>query len=230
MSPSRRGGRAGRRVQRGRLAAQPPAAVERYDPYLAIQRALSPGLRERAEERMIAMNPRLRGAHLADMLDMLDNHDAFVALSEPYWEQIGARLSAQLGPHGHETLSSALDCAILCLGFTGPRWVTPDYGSPEIDYAGDPAWTLAAFTELLARAAVAGETATITDRTELEHPDDAYSRQPFCDDCTHPLAEHDPDTGGCLNINAHFGPCPCAHTPPAQLEVLTLQFNADRAG
>lgn len=54
---------------------------------IAIARALGPELEARARETMVNRNPRLRGAHLADLLDMSHNEDAHLHVSEPYFEQ-----------------------------------------------------------------------------------------------------------------------------------------------
>lgn len=53
---------------------------------LAIDRALTDEERALFLERVYNRVPRLVGAHVADVLDIWDNSDAFLGLTEPFWE------------------------------------------------------------------------------------------------------------------------------------------------
>ena len=54
---------------------------------LAIDRALTPAERALFLERVYNRQPRMVGAEVADVLDIWQNSDAYLGLTEPFWEQ-----------------------------------------------------------------------------------------------------------------------------------------------
>lgn len=64
--------------------------------FTAVSEALTPEARERITEWFTRLNPHYRGALVSDILDMLDQADAFLAVTEPYWEAAGDGLAATI--------------------------------------------------------------------------------------------------------------------------------------
>lgn len=64
---------------------------------LAIDRALTGAERALFLERVYNRMPRLVGAEAADVLDIWDNHDAYLGLLEPFWEEHEEELDAIRG-------------------------------------------------------------------------------------------------------------------------------------
>lgn len=56
-------------------------------PELTIEERLTEEERRRLLERVFAANPQLRGAKVADVLDIYDNGDALLSLTERFYEQ-----------------------------------------------------------------------------------------------------------------------------------------------
>jgi hypothetical protein len=57
------------------------------DVYLATEAGLTPEQREQLLELAFREAPRLRGAHVADVLDIFDDHDYCLHWTEPFYEQ-----------------------------------------------------------------------------------------------------------------------------------------------
>lgn len=57
------------------------------EPCLLVDRALTPAERALFLERVYNKMPRLVGAEVADVLDIWDNADYALGLTEPFWEQ-----------------------------------------------------------------------------------------------------------------------------------------------
>lgn len=64
---------------------------------LAVDRALTDEERARFLTEVYNKMPRLQGAHVADVLDIWNNSDAFLGLVEPFWEQHCEELDAIRG-------------------------------------------------------------------------------------------------------------------------------------
>jgi hypothetical protein len=58
----------------------------RSESLMGVQERMTEEERQKFLERMTGRNPHLRGAHVADVLDMLYEQDAFLALAEPFYE------------------------------------------------------------------------------------------------------------------------------------------------
>jgi hypothetical protein len=58
----------------------------RGESLMGVQERMTEEERQKFLERMTGRNPHLRGAHVADVLDMLYEQDAFLALAEPFYE------------------------------------------------------------------------------------------------------------------------------------------------
>jgi hypothetical protein len=123
---------------------------------LLVQNALTRPAQGLALARMIELNPHLRGAHLSDVLDMLDQSDSFLGLSEPYWEQHGAALAAELGAEGHGVVTVSVDAAVLLLNY-----MQRSAESDPVETIAPP--ELVVLVDRLARAAYAGETETVPE-------------------------------------------------------------------
>lgn len=66
--------------------------------YLATEAALKEASHRTIIERACAANPQLRGAKVADILDMYDNHDAFMGFMEsPYWDSADGKSFREAG-------------------------------------------------------------------------------------------------------------------------------------
>lgn len=221
--PSKRGRRGGRRVRRAQTAAA-AHAPRSVNPYLAVQDALTEPARQRVLEWWEHTNPHQRGAHVADILDLLCECDAFVALTDPYWEMHGDRLADELGEAWH-VVSPSATAAVILLGLAEATHFEECVEDVEAIEA------LAGLTDRIARAGAAGDRDTVSapDANLLSAwlaPDGTLrvrhgavelavlAATGACDDCIHPLGDHDTATGACLRINPTFGPCPCRHTPP----------------
>lgn len=61
--------------------------MEPTSPELTIEERLSEEERRDLLERAFAANPQLRGAKVADVLDIYDNGDALLSLTERFYEQ-----------------------------------------------------------------------------------------------------------------------------------------------
>lgn len=64
---------------------------------LAVDRALTDEERARFLAEVYNRMPRLVGAHVADILDIWQNSDAFLGLTEPFWEAHEAELNRTRG-------------------------------------------------------------------------------------------------------------------------------------
>lgn len=62
------------------------------DPYIAVQENMTPEAQDAAMAHALRMNPRLQGAHLADVLEMYYENDAMLVITEPFWERRGDQL------------------------------------------------------------------------------------------------------------------------------------------
>lgn len=81
---------------RRRMAGLPPEAevvreriemsVRRHEALMAVEKAFGPERAAQVIERTVAVNPRLRGAHFSDILDMADDHDACLRQTEPFYD------------------------------------------------------------------------------------------------------------------------------------------------
>lgn len=232
--PSRRGSRAGRRVQRSRPAQSPQHTA---DPCLAVQAALTDAACQRITDAFVAVNPAYAGVRVADVIDMLHDSDSYIALTDPYWDQHGEQLSRQLGDRWQVTGPAAV-AAVLLSGLQDVCWPSL-LEAASVTAAGAQLMASlppADYTDLadrIARAAAAGARGVV-DAPEppgharwLDSNGTVLARHPLsdellliasgpCDSCVHPAADHDPATGACSRINPTIGPCPCAHTPDQQ--------------
>ena len=64
---------------------------------LAVDRCLTPEERALFLTEVYNRMPRLNGAHVADILDIWDSADAFLGLTEPFWEAHAAELDGIRG-------------------------------------------------------------------------------------------------------------------------------------
>lgn len=219
--PSKRGSRGGARVTRGRKATPEPPSI--HEIYLAVQDAMSEAAQTRILEWWARTNPYRRGAHVADILDLLYESDSYLNLSEPFWERHGERLAGELGEHW-QTVGVSAVAAVILMGLTGigsGQWPVQEPISiqPPDDYC-----RLACE---LAKAAAAGQRGVIAAPAGLvewleedgslavRHPDEEQMLLELtgtCDDCIHPRGDHDRTTGACWRTNPSVGPCPCRHT------------------
>ena len=56
---------------------------------LAVERCMQPGVKDLFLQRMTEVNPRLRGAHVADILDMMESSDAWLdVVEDSYYEPL----------------------------------------------------------------------------------------------------------------------------------------------
>ena len=67
------------------------------DPALLVDRALTPAERALFLERVYNNQPRMVGAEVADVLDIWDNADYALGLTEPFWERHAAELDGIRG-------------------------------------------------------------------------------------------------------------------------------------
>jgi hypothetical protein len=146
----KRGSRGGRRVQRGRRPEQNQPVLPVINPFTRVAQALTEEAAALALSRMIALNPQLQGAHLDDVLDMLDQSDSFVSWADPFWGLRGADLSRELGDNGSEIVSAAFDAAILVCDKLR-----------DVHTSLDPDPAVIAFAEVLARATAADKSETV---------------------------------------------------------------------
>jgi hypothetical protein len=61
---------------------------------LAVERVLSVES-AKALENFLTLNPRQRGAHWADVLDILDDSDSNLEVTEPLWDALGERFDGE---------------------------------------------------------------------------------------------------------------------------------------
>lgn len=73
------------------------------NPYLRVQEILTQHERERFLATVLRFMPRLRGAHVADVLDMLHDQDFCLVLTEPAYEVFKG--------HKHEELVAVIGIA-----------------------------------------------------------------------------------------------------------------------
>lgn len=59
------------------------------DKYLVVQGLLTDDECKLLLDNVLLINPRLRGAHVADVLDLFDDSDAFLGIREPLYEKYG---------------------------------------------------------------------------------------------------------------------------------------------
>lgn len=59
---------------------------------LAVDRALTDEERALFLSEVFNRMPRLTGAHVADVLDIFENSDAYLPITEPFWEAHGEEL------------------------------------------------------------------------------------------------------------------------------------------
>ena len=78
---------------------------------LAVEAALSPADREALLEKAAAQNPWLRGAKVADVLDIYYQADAFLGRREAFWDNLQAGFTAT--PSRQVAISLALIAAEL---------------------------------------------------------------------------------------------------------------------
>src|ERR1700733_1584228 len=111
------------------------------DPLLVVEATLMDEARDRWLERAFKLYPRLEGAKVADVLENLNSTDAFLPLTEPWWDTHGQKLVLELlcDP---VLVSSAVRLAIVAHG--------DENGAP-----------FDALAEAVARAASAGEVGVI---------------------------------------------------------------------
>lgn len=91
------------------------------DPCLAIEAAMTEEQRQAFLGRFYRLNPHWRGARVADILDELDNADANLEVTEPFFERHSDLLSIPAAPgRGHP---AAL--AVLALHWSGDQ-ISPE--------------------------------------------------------------------------------------------------------
>jgi hypothetical protein len=64
---------------------------------LAVDRCLTEDERALFLSRVVARMPRLDGAHVADILDIWQSGDAYLSLTEPFWDAHRAELTRTRG-------------------------------------------------------------------------------------------------------------------------------------
>lgn len=67
-------------------------------PEIQVAEALSGPAREALCKRLAERNRNLRGATADDVIDLLDQHDSFLPITEPYWMRNGEELADSLHP------------------------------------------------------------------------------------------------------------------------------------
>lgn len=79
------------------------------DPALLIEQVLTEDERARFLAAAIRVNPQLEGAHVADLLSIYDDADAFLDRRERFYDERGRLLRPQLAEHvGEEAQAEAL--------------------------------------------------------------------------------------------------------------------------
>lgn len=74
-----------------------PYVIDGTDVLIAIERTMGVASREQWLARAIEQYPRMDGAKVADVLELLMETDAFLPLIEPYLDGAGAKLADELG-------------------------------------------------------------------------------------------------------------------------------------
>lgn len=67
--------------------------MNRTDPVLAVQRAMTPDEQRDFLDRIYRTNPNMKGAHVADVLDIIYGSDGAIQWTEPFWEKYGESLT-----------------------------------------------------------------------------------------------------------------------------------------
>jgi len=62
--------------------------------FLGVEAILTQEERQQFLDKVFASNPQFRGAHVADVLDMFDNYDALLEVTEPLHEAHAAEIDA----------------------------------------------------------------------------------------------------------------------------------------
>jgi hypothetical protein len=71
------------------------------DVCIAVQEAMNDQARETVLASAYAANPQLRGAQVADVLDMYVSHDGCLFFTEPLWAQYKSDIPSELGEYYH---------------------------------------------------------------------------------------------------------------------------------
>lgn len=98
--------------KRGKADASDPYVIDGEDVLLVVERTFKPAAKREWLARAGQLYPAMRGAKVADVLEVLMGTDAYLPLVEPYMESTGARVAEEL-KCGTVVISAAVRAAIL---------------------------------------------------------------------------------------------------------------------